>query len=68
MRYYFVFSQKLLQLACFVVSKYAVFIWILIIWNPYNMDSNAWCKLDISIYNITEDHSVAVSKTKNDHI
>ena len=32
-------------------------------------DSNGWCKfIDTSIYKITEDHSVAASQTKNDHI
>ena len=32
-------------------------------------DSNAWCKfIDINVYKITEDHSVAANQTKNDHI
>ena len=32
-------------------------------------DSIGWCKfMDVSIYKITEEHSVAVTQTKNDHI
>ena len=52
---YCVFRKKFLLLACFVVSKYT--------------DSNGLCKfIVISIYKITEDHSVVASQTKNYHI
>ena len=56
------FLKKLLCLACFVVSKYAVYTY------EY-WDSNDWGKfIGINIYKITEDHLVAASQTKNDHI
>ena len=57
--YYCFFWKKLLLLACFAVSKYEVFIWI--VGFQWQMQVHRY----EFIYKITEDHSVAVNQMKN---